>query len=184
MMSTRRGSRLGGALLALALLAGCGGDEPAANDTDVMYAQMTLAHIEQGRPVLDLTESRGLATDLRAVATELRGQWQTEAGTLGGWLSEWERPAGADPDPGAHAGHGDLHALRPQDVDELRAAEQGPAFDRLAANLLLGHLHNGMETAKMEAAGGAYPEAVELAKDTTVARQQQIRRLLQIASAQ
>lgn len=180
-----RGSRLGGALaLLLVLPTGCGSDDPAANDTDVMYAQMTLAQIDQGRPVLALAVSQGLATDLRAVAAELGTQWDTESATLTGWLSTWEKPAAADPDAGAHAGHGDLHALRSQDVDELRAAEKGPSFDRLAANLLLGHLHNGMETARMEATGGAYPDAVKLARDTTATRQQQIQRLLRIASAQ
>ncbi|MEV6633075.1 DUF305 domain-containing protein [Actinoplanes sp. NPDC051470] len=189
---TKCGLRRGGAHALLVLLltlvvAGCGGDSDTggpqeANATDVMYAQMTVEHIRQGLPVLDLAVERGRSPELKAVATELRGQWTAENTTLAGWLAEWDRPAEADPNESIHAGHGALHALRPQDVDDLRAATG--AFDQTATALLLGHLHNGMETARMEAKGGAYRPAVDLATRTTTTRQAQIQRLLTLAAGQ
>ncbi|MFG1604483.1 DUF305 domain-containing protein [Actinoplanes sp. NPDC049265] len=191
---TKRGPRRGGAHAVLAallamLVAGCGSEAPAApeapatNATDVMYAQMTVEHISQGRPVLDLAVDRGTAPELIAVATQLRDEWKTENTTLTGWLTGWGKPATADPNESVHAGHGALHALRPRDVDELRTAKDQD-FDRTAVALLLGHLHNGMETARMEAGGGAYPPAVDLARTTTMKRQAEIQRLLTLAAGQ
>ncbi len=177
------------ALVALALT-GCGGGSPApagpasaasaapaGNDTDVMFLQMSLAHVRQGDEVVALAEERATDPRVRALAAELRSQWRTEAATMRDWLTAWGRPLEADPDAGAHAGHGDLHSLRPADVAELRAAD-GAAFDRTALSLLLGHLHNGMETARMETAGGGHPPAISLAATITSTRQEQIRTML------
>ena len=172
------------ALLLSCLLTACGGG-PAAeqrfNGTDVMFAQMGLAQITEGDRIAEIAEAGAANPEIRAVATELRGQWRTERDTLRGWLRQWERPAEADPSAGAHAGHGDLHALREEDFAGLRGFE-GADFDRAAVALLLGNLHNGMETIRMEATAGAYPEAVDLAERMTEARQGQIRRLLALAA--
>jgi uncharacterized protein (DUF305 family) len=153
------------------------GPDAAANDTDVMFLQMSLEHIRQGDELAALAEQRAADPRVRALAAELRAQWRTEAATMRDWLTRWGRPVAADPDAAAHAGHGDLHSLRPADLAELRAAE-GAAFDRTALSLLLGHLHNGMETARMETAGGSHPPAISLAATMTTTRQQQIRTML------
>ena len=176
------------AVLAALALSGCGDPAPSAaptasasaatgNATDVMYLQMSLEHIRQGDEVVALAEQRATDPRVRALAAGLRTQWRAEARAMRDWLTRWGRPEQADPDAGAHAGHGDLHSLRPADVAELRAAE-GAAFDRTALSLLLGHLHNGVETARMETSGGAFPPAISLAATTTTLRQEQIRTML------
>ena len=161
--------------------AGCGaGPEPAApafNDTDVMFAQMSLEHIRQGDPLVALAERRAADPAVRELADELRGQWRAEAQAMTGRLTGWGRPLTADPDAGAHAGHGDLHSLRESDIAELAAAG-GEVFDRTALSLLLGHLHNGVETARMETAGGSDPEMINLAAATIRIRQSQVQRML------
>ncbi|GAA2688898.1 DUF305 domain-containing protein [Actinoplanes palleronii] len=168
------------------LMTGCGSPEspPATpiNDVDVMFLQMGLAQIAEGDKVLTLAEQRAANPALRAIATELRGQWHSESGTMERWLLGWSKPVTVDPSAEAHAGHGDLHALRDADFGELAAA-QGAGFDRTAVSLLLGTLHNGMETLLMESSGGAYPPAKDLATRMTVTRQAQIQRLLKIAAA-
>ncbi|WP_308285520.1 DUF305 domain-containing protein [Actinoplanes hulinensis] len=171
------------AVLLLGLLAaGCGREQkPAFSDTDVMFAQMGLAQITEGDRVAEITEQRAANPELRAVAAELRGQWRTEGETLRGWLDDWARPHAADPSAGAHAGHGALHSLREEDFTGLGALA-GPDLDRGAVALLLGNLHNAMETMRMEAASGSYPEAVDLAKRMTESRQKQIQRLLAMAA--
>jgi uncharacterized protein (DUF305 family) len=173
-------------LLVAFVLTGCGADPaPAAStgftDVDVMFLQMGLEQIAEGDQVAALAEQRAADAGLRAVATELRGQWRTESATMRGWLLGWRRPLSADPAADAHAGHGDLHALRPADLAELRAAT-GADFDRTALSLLLGHLHNCVETTRMESAGGGYPPAINLAGAMTTARQAQIRRMLVLAA--
>lgn len=170
------------ALVAVLVVAGCG--EPAApvattgfNDVDVMFLQMGLEQIKEGDQVAALAEQRATAPEIRALATELRDQWRAESGIMQRWLLGWRQPLVPDPDASAHAGHGDLHTLRPSDIAELRAAH-GPDFDRTALSLLLGHLHNCVATTRMESAGGAYPPAKNLAESMTAARQRQIRKML------
>ncbi|BCJ40237.1 hypothetical protein GCM10010168_30950 [Actinoplanes ianthinogenes] len=153
----------------------------AVTEVDVMFLQMGLAQIAEGEKVAALAEQRAGNSDIRAVAAELREQWKTEGGTMQRWLLGWSQPVTADPSAGAHAGHGDLHALRPADFAELEAA-QGADFDRTAVSLLLGNLHNGMETLRMEASAGGYPPAKSLAEQMVTTRQGQIQRLLKLAA--
>jgi uncharacterized protein (DUF305 family) len=151
------------------------------NDVDVMFLQMGLEQIKEGDQVAALAEQRAADAGIRAVATELRGQWRTESGTMRRWLLGWAQPLTANPAASAHAGHGDLESLRPADIAELRAAG-GADFDRTALSLLLGHLHNCVETTRMESGGGEYPPAINLATAMTAARQSQIQRMLRMAA--
>jgi hypothetical protein len=97
------------------------------------------------------------------------------------WLLGWEQPVTADPDAGAHAGHGDLHSLRPADIAELEATKDN--FDGTAQSMLLGHLHNCVETSRMESAGGLYPPARALAERMSATRQGQVQQLLKLQTA-
>ena len=182
------GRQLAAAVLAVLLLVSGCTEQPEAgpasgvfNDTDVMFLQMALEQVREGDQVAALTEQRAGSAALRALAAELRAQWREESATMQRWLLGWQRPLTADPSSGAHAGHGDLHMLRPSDIGELRAAT-GKAFDRTAVSLLLGHLGNCVETARMETAGGSYPPARALGETVTTRRQSQIQRLLQLAA--
>jgi uncharacterized protein (DUF305 family) len=163
--------------------AAAGGNSAAAitgsgfNDTDVMFAQMSVEHIRQGEQVVALAERRASDPEVKALAAELRGQWRSEAATMMGWLAQWQKPLTADLDAGVHAGHGDLHSLRESDIAELAAAGEAE-FDRAALSLLLGHLHNCVETARMETAGGESAAAINLANATIRTRQAQVQTML------
>lgn len=182
-----RGSvrRLAAALLMVLALAGCAAEPkappPAFNSTDVMFLQMSLDYIRQGDQVVDLAAQHAGNQQVRTLIAELGRQWETEAGTMERWLTGWQQPPSADPSAGAHAGHGDLHSLRPADLAELGAA-RGADFDRTAVSMLLGHLHNCVELARMEATGGQYPPAKALAETMTTQRQAQIQGLLTLAA--
>ena len=179
-------------LAAVLTVAGCGASPapapagnaespaPAFNDTDVMFLQMSLEYIRQGDQVAALAEARG-APEVRGLATELRAQWRTEAGTMQRWLLGWQQPLTADPSAGAHAGHGDLHSLRPRDIADLTATDPA-GFDRAALTMLVGHLHNCVEVTRMETAGGRYPPAKALAAAMTRDRQAAIQRMLPLVA--
>jgi uncharacterized protein (DUF305 family) len=171
------------ALIMLLALAGCTAapPPPAFNGTDVMFLQMSLDYIRQGDQVVDRAAKQAVDPQVRTLIAELGRQWETEAGTMERWLTGWQQPPSADPAAGAHAGHGDLHSLRPADLAELGAA-QGKDFDRTAVSLLLGHLHNCVEVARMEATGGQYPPARALAETMATQRQAQIQGLLTLAA--
>ncbi|GAA2610971.1 DUF305 domain-containing protein [Paractinoplanes durhamensis] len=184
-------SRLIRLALLVTLVAGCAAqpatkvtaaDRQPFNDVDVMFLQMATEQIAEGDQVAELAAQRAGDAELKAVAAELRTQWHDEDGTMRRWLLGWQQPLTADPSAGAHAGHGELHMLRPSDIGELRSAT-AKAFDRTAVSLLLGHLGNCVETSRMEQAQGAYPPARTLAATVTTRRQAQIRRLLKIAAA-
>ncbi len=181
-MGTDLTTRARGAIPGLVLLimtAACA-TEPQHNAADIMFAQMSIEYARQGAQVATPAATRATDPRIRAVATELRDQWHTESRTMTGWLADWDAPATADPDAGAHAGHGDLHSLREADIAELTAAT-GADFDRTAVGLLLGHLHNTVEVARMETAQGSHPPAKGLADRMTAMRQTQIQSLLKLA---
>jgi uncharacterized protein (DUF305 family) len=179
------GARLTLAALVAAVTAGCSpAAQPAApsfGPTDVMFAQMALAQMHDGSQVAALASARSGDASIRVIASSLDDRFRADSGTLTRWLLGWQQPLTAP--SGAHSGHGDLHALQPSDLASLRAAS-GAAFDRTAVALLLGGLHNSVETTRMESAGGAYPPARELATSMTSDYQAQIRALLVIAAAQ
>ncbi|MEV6842386.1 DUF305 domain-containing protein, partial [Actinoplanes sp. NPDC051411] len=166
----------------------CSPEQPATSPpssafgpTDVMFAQMALAQDHDGSQVAALASTRSSDPRIRTIASSLRDRFAADSGTLSRWLLGWQQPLTAP--PGAHAGHGDLHALQPADLASLRAAS-GAVFDRTAVALLLGGLHNSVETTRMESTGGDYPPARQLATSMTSAYQEQIRALLVIAAAQ
>ncbi|WP_250004403.1 DUF305 domain-containing protein [Actinoplanes sp. M2I2] len=179
------GRKLTAVALAVVLASGCGSPPeataPPYNATDVMFLQMGLAQIDEGDQVAGLAEQRAADPRLRTLATELRAQWREESATMERSLRDWRQPLAADPSAGAHAGHGDVHSLRPSDIGELRAAT-GRTFDRTAVTLLLGHLGNCVETARMEVSGGAHPPARTLGANVTSRRQSQIQSLLKLAA--
>ena len=189
----RRVALLVGAVLAVAV-AGCDGAgaprtaptaAPASasaagfNDTDVMFLQMSLEHVRQGRDVVRLAEQRGRTTEVRELAAAMHAQWADESDTMARWLTAWGQPLVPAADAGLHAGHGDLHSLRPADIAELRASSDAD-FDRTAISLLVGHLHNSVEVTRLEATGGAYPPARDLAATMTKTRMAQIQQMLRL----
>ena len=89
---------------------------------------------------------------------------------------EPQRGAG-DENEGVHAGHGDLHSLRPADVEELTRAD-GAAFDTTALSLLLGHHHNTVAVARVQLSDGSDPEARRLAEEITRTRADEVQRML------
>ncbi len=171
---------------ALLLVSGCAAQPEAGagstfGPTDVMFAQMALEQNHEGDQVAAVAAARSGDQRVRDVASALRVRWTGDSGTLQRWLLGWQQPVTADPSAGAHAGHGDLHALQPDDLTSLRAA-RGAAFDRTAVALLLSDLHNSVETTRMESAGGTYPPARALAGTMTDAYLAHIRTLLAIAA--
>jgi uncharacterized protein (DUF305 family) len=174
--------RLVAVVLLLTLAACARTPAPAAfNDVDVMFLQMGLEQAAEGDQVAAIAEQQAKSPEIRTLASELRGHWRDESGTMRAWLVDWHRPLTADPNAGVHAGHGDLHSLRPEDIAELRATP-AKSFDLAAVSMLLGNLHNSVETYRMESAGGHYVPAMNLATGMTQSRQAIIQKLLALAA--
>jgi uncharacterized protein (DUF305 family) len=157
------------------------GSASTFNDTDVMFLQMSLSHMQQGYQVVKLAKERGGTAEVRNLAAAMDATWGAEADTMSRWLTGWQQPLTPDPNTGVHAGHGDLHSLRPSDIEQLRKTAAAD-FDTAALNMLIGHLHNSVEVARLEATGGAFQPAKDLAAAMTKARMAQIQQMLRMVA--
>ncbi len=169
--------------LGLLLVTGCGADPqasrpaPTHNATDVMFLQMTLEHHRQAADLLGITAEKARRPEVRALAETMRAQAAEETARMTGWLAAWAESSTPDPDAGAHAGHGDVHSLLPEHVDEVRRAPEAEV-EQMALNVLVGHLHNVVAVARLEAGGGADPQAKALAARIAETRETQIQQML------
>ncbi|OLF09253.1 hypothetical protein BU204_33240 [Actinophytocola xanthii] len=147
------------------------------NDTDVMFLQMLIPHHRQGVRMAELAATQARRPQVRDFAAAVELTQRDEIADMERWLSDWNQPIAADPDPGAHHGHGDgLHTPDPAVVTAL--AETGPAtFDDTFLRLLTGHQHGAVELARMELEKGRHPDARDLADRVVRSRTAQVRQM-------
>ncbi|SDJ50458.1 Uncharacterized conserved protein, DUF305 family [Actinokineospora alba] len=175
------------ALTALAALAGCGAPASAPtlapvpgvefNDTDVMYLQMSIAHHRQGIDLVRLAAGRPVRAQVGELARAIELTQAEEVESMTRWLTEWGKPADADPDPGAHEAHGGLPVTAPDTIENLRTTTDGE-FERRFVTVLTGHQHGAVEMARAELAGGVSHSARALADRVVRSRKGQIEQLL------
>ena len=151
------------------------------NDTDVMFLQMLVPHHEQGVELARLAADRARGDEVRTFAAAVEATQADELTHMKRWLSDWNQPIAADPNPRAHTGHGGgLHSTDPGVVDALRRVPAGPEFDRTFLNVLTGHQHGAVELARMETGSGKYAGATDLAERIVESRTAQIRQMAQL----
>jgi uncharacterized protein (DUF305 family) len=148
------------------------------NDTDVMFLQMAVPSHKQGIALADLAATRATRPDVRDLAAAVKATQTDEVAEMEAWLTKWDQPVAADPDPHAHAGHGGMHGPDPAVVAELESTPAGPEFDRTFLNLLTGHQHGAVELARMEQKEGFSPDAKGLADRIVKSRTAQIQQML------
>jgi uncharacterized protein (DUF305 family) len=168
------------------LLAGCAAapaqPAPAAaatgkvyNDTDVMFAQMLVAHHAQALEMVRLARTKNVREDVRTLAAAIDVTEADETKTMQVWLDAWGQPATAAAD--AHAGHGGAHGTNADDIAAL-ATYDGAEFEQRFLNMLVAHQHNAVEIARMETGSGVNPGALDLAKRVTDSRTAEIQQML------
>jgi uncharacterized protein (DUF305 family) len=190
------------ALLAVFGFAGCSSakdDQPAApaaagevtaaaaassahNSNDVMFLQMMIVHIGQGRELAALAEQRSTREDVKNLATAVDATQGEEAKVMTTWLQGWDEPTESAHDPNMHADHGGLPALGAEQMAALKAAKAAD-FDRMFLNLLIGHQHNAVELTNL-VEDGRNPETKDLARRIKESRTDQISLMLTMAGAQ
>jgi uncharacterized protein (DUF305 family) len=170
-------------------LAGCGltGTTGAAmtapppdsdfNDTDVMFLQMAVPQHEQGIEMARLGEERASRKEVRDLAAAIRVTQTDELTQMKEWLTRWNQPVAADPDPTAHAGHGGLHGTDPVVLQVLRDTPAGQEFDTHFLSLLTGHQHGAVELARLAERDGANPDVRALADRVIRSRTAEIQQL-------
>lgn len=118
----------------------------ALSESDVKFAQHMSLHHQQALTMIDLLGT-GVASDVRAVAEQIRtSQWR-EIGTLTGWLELVGAPIQA---AGSHDGHGDHTAMAGMASNEdLTGLHDATGLERevLFLQLMLRHHQGGIEMA-------------------------------------
>jgi uncharacterized protein (DUF305 family) len=153
----------------------------AHNSNDVMFLQMMIVHIGQGRELAVLAEQRSTRDDVKNIATAIDATEDEEAKVMTTWLKGWDESTETAHDPNMHANHGGLPALGADQMTELKNAK-AEDFDRMFLNLLIGHQHNAVEMTNLVEAG-KNPETKDLARRIKESRTDQISLMLTMASA-
>ncbi|MGV0811596.1 DUF305 domain-containing protein [Mycolicibacterium boenickei] len=157
-----------GAVVAAAMVAGCGNDqadrtaEPemttmsntsaaaspqvtseAHNDADVMFAQHMIPHHQQAVEMSDLLLGKpGIDPRVSELATQIKGAQAPEIAQMQGWLKQWGNPP-MPPMPQGDMGHGDMgHGGMQGDM---------PAMEGMVSEADMTTLRNaqGVEAAKL-----------------------------------
>ncbi|MET7421650.1 DUF305 domain-containing protein [Dactylosporangium sp. NPDC005555] len=155
--------------------AGAGATSKVYNDTDVMFAQMMVAHHEQALAMVRLARTKAVRDDVRTLAAAIEVTEADETKTMQVWLQSWNQPSTAAAD--SHAGHGGAHGTDADDIAALGTFD-GPGFEQRFLNMLVAHQHNAVEIARMETGSGVNPGALDLAKRITDSRTAEIQQML------
>ncbi|GLZ30030.1 hypothetical protein Lesp02_22200 [Lentzea sp. NBRC 105346] len=176
---------------AVLVLAGCGGGQtPAAappatgakvssthNDADVMFAQMMIAHMEQGVDMAQVAKAKSTRQDVKDFAGAVDATQRDELTTLKSWLQTWGVPTTTDHNPNAHAHHGGLPLIDENTIRNLGNLS-GTEFDATYINLMNGHQGGAVEMARTELKDGSNPELKAYADRVAQSRQAQVGRLI------
>lgn len=169
------------AAVTVSLLAGCGteaGTPPSSasagqfNKTDVMFAQMMLAHQAPSAEMLLLAQQRAASTELKTLVAAIAATEADEAKLMRDWLRQWGQPT-ASADDSAHAAHGGLPSTGEAEIESLRNAAEAD-FDRMFLNLFIGRQNYAVQLAEMEVGHGANPDARALAERVDQSRTAEI----------
>ncbi|GAA3755760.1 DUF305 domain-containing protein [Plantactinospora mayteni] len=151
----------------------------AFNDTDVMFLQMMVTSHGQGLALVRLAPERAQREEVKILAAAIDVTQEAEQQTMRAWLRGWGRGTSADPDANAHADHGGLPVLGPEQLSTL-SRNSGATFETDFLNLLIGHQHSAVELARMETKSGVHPEVRDLAQRIDLSRTAQIDQMLKM----
>jgi uncharacterized protein (DUF305 family) len=185
----RRLPALAALLVAVLLLASCGGGdtgssaEASHNDADVEFATGMIPHHAQALHMVEMAQDRGSSPEFRRLLEDIEAAQGPEIEQMAGWLERWdqevpptEMPMGDDMghDMGHDMGRGPGPGMMAQrDLDRLDST-RGAGFELMWMRMMIEHHEGAIEMAETEVRAGEHPEAVELAEDIIEAQRAEI----------
>ena len=141
------------------------------NSADTMFAQMMVVHHRQAVEMSETVLAKdGLDPEIRKLAEDIKAAQGPEIESMGGWLKDWGEPA-------AMSGEMEMDGMvSPEDLDRLEAA-QGTEAARLFLTQMIAHHEGAVSMAEDEAANGANPDAVELARSVISDQEAEIKEM-------
>ncbi len=156
---------------ALALAAGCGGDDSSdknsANPIDRGFASEMVAHHQSAIDMADVARDKGEHPQVRKLANDIVAAQQAEIRTLRSIDGELE---------GMNIGRGELgldqHAMG-MDTD-MTQLESAKPFDRAFIEMMTLHHEGAITMARKELANGGYEPLRKVANDIIAAQSREI----------
>lgn len=145
---------------------------------DIMFAQMMIPHHEQAVELAALAPQHTTNQAVLQLAATISAEQQPEINAMKALLLQWEADPNATPD---HSGHGG--AMQGM-VDDATMAKlnslNGPQFDTLWLQAMIGHHQGAIEMANTEIAKGQSPDMISMAKNMVAAQQAEINQMKQM----
>ncbi|MFI9585929.1 DUF305 domain-containing protein [Streptomyces sp. NPDC052236] len=145
------------------------------NDADVSFAKEMIQHHRQAVDMAEMADTRASSSEVKELATKIKGAQDPEIKTMSGWLTSWGEDVPADMD--GMEGH-DMSSAMPgmmssEDMDRMEKAS-GAAFDKMFLEMMIKHHEGAVEMAKSEKTDGKYAAAKKLADDVIAAQTAEI----------
>ncbi|MGW3914154.1 DUF305 domain-containing protein [Streptomyces sp. NPDC005070] len=143
------------------------------NEADVKFAQLMIPHHQQAVQMAELAGNRAADPEIRSIATTIEKAQDPEIRTMTGWLRSWGEPAAMDDMPGMAMGDG---MMSDKDMAELKTMK-GSAFDKMFAQMMIGHHNGAISMAKDERESGENTDTVKMAGAIVTGQSAEVTRL-------
>ncbi|EXU62728.1 hypothetical protein Z951_39805 [Streptomyces sp. PRh5] len=172
------------------------GENPAPgtfNDADVKFAQMMIPHHEQAVEMSKLADEQAEDAKIKTLAGDIEKAQDPEIKKMKSWLKAWGKPESGSGMPGMDHGsdssmpgmdHGSGSSdnsgmpgmMSDKDMKELKAAK-GADFDKMFAQMMIGHHNGAIDMAKDEQKNGKNATAKKLADDVVKTQTAEVKQL-------
>lgn len=129
------------------------------NDADVAFATGMIPHHGQAITMADMALKQATSTQVKDLATAIKGAQDPEIQIMSGWLKGWGQTV---PDSmGMH--HGGEGMMSMDEMTQLETAT-GAGFDRMWVQMMIKHHEGAVAMARTELSQGSNGQAKQLAQ--------------------
>ena len=148
----------------------------AHNADDVMFAQMMIPHHQQAVELAALAPEHTTNQAVLTLASTISAEQQPEINAMTALLLQWDVDPKATPD---HGGSGMQGMVDDATMAKLKSLN-GPEFDTLWLQAMIGHHQGAIDMAKAEIANGQSADMTAMAKTMVTAQQAEINQMKQM----
>lgn len=141
----------------------------AGSESDITFAQLMIPHHEQAVLMADLAEKYAASTQVKAMATQIKGAQTPEIERMTTWLTTWGQPTVMPSSSDGSMGGMDMGGMSADsglmsdnDISTLSQA-RGTAFDRTWLLMMIAHHQSAIAMAEEVLATTTNPDVKDLA---------------------
>jgi uncharacterized protein (DUF305 family) len=147
----------------------------AHNAADTGFAQQMISHHRQAIEMADLAATRASSSDVKALATKIKGEQDPEIATMSGWLTSWGEKVPQEM-KGMDMSSDMPGMMSSADMTQLQKAK-GTGFDTMFLEMMVKHHQGAIVMAQTEKAKGTYGPAKKLADSVITAQSTEIKQM-------